>query len=82
MCGDDPFHHRWPLVSHLLLQAPLDATLQRLDALVGQLHAALPPNTLLILHTGQVSPLTVWHEKPACCSSANSLLMHGCACLS
>jgi hypothetical protein len=43
-------------LTHLLiLQAPLDATLQRLDGLVGQLHAALPPNTLLILHTGQAS---------------------------
>lgn len=36
------------------MQAPLDATLRRLDVLVGQVHAALPPHTLLVLHTGQV----------------------------
>lgn len=34
-----------------------DATLRRLDGLVGQLHGALPPHTLLILHTGQARHL-------------------------
>ena len=35
--------------------AQLEAVLRRLDAAVTQLHAAMLPNTLLILYTGQVS---------------------------
>ena len=34
--------------------AEQEAVLKRLDAAVGQLHAALLPNTLLMIYTGQV----------------------------
>ncbi len=35
-------------------EAALDSALRRLDAAVGALHAAMLPNTLLMVFTGQV----------------------------
>lgn len=48
-------------ITLLMLQAPLNATLRRLDSLVGQLQAALPPATLLVVHTGQVCTASIVH---------------------
>ena len=36
-------------------QAALESALRRLDAAVGALHAAMLPNTLLMVYTGQVA---------------------------